>query len=314
MKTVLLFFVWAVISFSAHAAFPTKSVKLVLPFPAGGTTDLIGKMIKSTLEPVLKQTVLLDYRPGAGGTVGLSYASRQESDGYSMVLGSPTLILSPHLYKSLGYSWSDFIPVTMVGHVPIVLVAHPSVPVKGLSSLIDVARKNPGLINFGSGGVGTMNHLSVELLRITMGLDIIHVPYKGAQQASLGILSGEVDIGSGTVSFIAPFVNSTKLRGIVVLGPKQKLLPDVKTAEEEGYSWFEVSAWYALLVPKGTPDQTVEELNKAFGQASLTEEFKKTSEALGMVRMFTSVEDARRFVRREYFRWGNVIRKSDIKL
>jgi tripartite-type tricarboxylate transporter receptor subunit TctC len=200
MMMALERFVLALIAFfvlcGVHAQnYPTRPLRFIVPFPAGGPTDVLGRALAQKLGEQIGQAVVLDNRPGAGGNLGFELAARAPADGYTIVLGAPPLAISPHLYAKLNYDpVRDFVPISLVASMPNVLLVHPSVPVRTLQELVQLAKASPGKLNFGSGGAGTSNHLAGELLKSLARIEMVHVPYKGASQAMLGLIGGQVDI------------------------------------------------------------------------------------------------------------------------
>jgi tripartite-type tricarboxylate transporter receptor subunit TctC len=261
-------------------SYPSKPIRMVLPFPAGGPSDIVGRALGKQLSDQLGVSVVIDNRAGAGGNVGLSAAAKLEPDGYNIAVTTPGIALSQSLYKKLGYDpKNDFVPIARLASIENLLVVHPSVPAKTLREFVALARKNPGRLNYGSGGAGTTNHLANELLKSLQKINMVHVPYKGATMAAVALIGGEVDEVVVSVPSSLPFIQAGKLRPLAVLAEKRAgPLPDVPTSTEEGMPEFKMSIWYGLLAPKGLPaniakrlhDETIKALNSPALRKQLT--------------------------------------------
>jgi tripartite-type tricarboxylate transporter receptor subunit TctC len=297
----------------AHAqSYPTKPVRLVLPFPPGGGTDILGRILAQKLGEELGQQVIAENRPGAGGNVGAEYTVRQSPDGYTIVLCSPSISISPSLYKKLSYDPAkDLAPISLVASIPNLLVVHPSVPAKSLKEFAALARKNPGKLNFGSGGAGTTNDLGARYFIAENKLDIVMIPHKGANQAQTALLSGEVDVLVIGTAAAAPFVKAGKLRALAALGDKRDPeVPDVPTVAEAGMPWFTVNTWYGVLAPAGTPGPVINRLNAAFVKTLNDSATRKLLAARGADPLTSTPDEFARFIKSETERWGKVVRAS----
>src|SRR3989440_12135913 len=244
-------------------AWPSRPLRFILPFPPGGGTDILGRIIAERLTASLGQPVITENRGGAGGNVGAEAAARAAPDGYTIVLVAPSLAISPTLYAKLNYDpVKDFAPIGLVASFPNVMVTHPSVPAQNLREFIALAKSKPGGMNFGSGGSGTSNHLAGELLNLVAGIKLVHIPYKGVNLAMNGVLAGEVQLAFIGIPVPAPHITAGRLIGLAVLAPhRSPILPDVPTAEEAGLPNFDVTTWYAILAPAGTPRPIINRLN-----------------------------------------------------
>jgi tripartite-type tricarboxylate transporter receptor subunit TctC len=295
--------------------YPSKPIRFVLPFPAGGPTDLLGRIMGQKLAAQLGQPVVPENRPGAGGNVGTEYGAKQAPDGYTIVLASPSLSISPSLYKKLGYDpVKDFTSISMVAQIPNVLLVHPSVPVKTLKELVALAKANPGKLNFGSGGLGTSNHLGSELFKSLAGVNLVHIPYKGSNEAMVGMMGGHVDMVVIGVPPTLPHIKAGRVKPLAVLAAERlPYLPDVPTAKEAGIPNYEVTTWYDLIVPAGTPREIISRLNaewvKLAGEAD-TQEKMRTA---GFEPMSSTPEQANDFVKAEIVRWAKVIKDGNLK-
>ena len=302
--------------FSAAQKYPEKTVRLVLPFPSGAS-QILGHLVGDRLTEALGQPVIVDYRPGAGGTIGAEVAARSPNDGYTLMLTSVSLAISPSIYKTLKFdTLRDFTPITLIATVPNVLVVHPSVPAKNLRELVQVARAHPGKLSFGSGGIGSSNHLANELLMSLAKIRMVHVPYKGASIALTHILGGEIDLVVVTVPATIPFVTSGKLRGIAVLAPERvATLPGVPTTAESGMPQLVVITWYGLFAPAGVRPEIVGRLHADTVRIMKTPDMRNRLAAVGTdpAVSVTPAEFAAAF-RAETEKWARVIREAGIKV
>ncbi len=299
-----------------HAqAYPSKTVRLILPFPPGGGTDTLGRGIAQTLSAQIGQQVVADNRPGAGGNLGLELASRAPPDGHTIVLSSPLVAISPMIYAKLNYDpEKDLAPVTMVGFTRKVMVVHPSVPARTLRELVELARRNPGKLNFGSGGVGTSVHLTTELLKSLTGINIVHVPYKGTILALGALVAGEIDMVVGSMAPIVQLAKAGRLRPLVVLSETRgTALAHLPTAAEAGFPEVTDDTWYGMFVPAGTPRDVVNRLNQELRKTLTNPELVKRLDSVGVETRTSTPEELGRFVKSESVRFGKVIKSAGIK-
>ncbi len=300
----------------AHAqTYPTKTIRMIMPFPPGGPTDIVGRLVAAKLAEQLGQSVVADSRPGASGNVGLEIAAKSPPDGYTIVLSSPVIALSPLLYGKLNYDpWKDLAPIALVGTVRNVFVIHPSVPAKTLKEFIQIARRSPGKLNYGSGGIGTTTHLAPELLKSLEKLDIVHVPYKGSGLALIGLASGQVDMEVLAAPAALAQIQAGRVRALAVLSP-QRLpdLPNVPTAREQGFQNFDISVWYGVLAPTGTPRDIINRLNAELIKAVSAPDMKPRMALAGVEPLTSTPEEFGNFIRSEAARFDKVIKEAGIK-
>src|SRR3954467_13898016 len=298
----------------AQEAYPSRPVRFILPFPPGGGTDILGRLIAERLSASLGQPVVTENRGGAGGNVGAEAAAHSAPDGYTLVLVAPSLAISPTLYAKLNYDpVKDFAPIALVAQVPNVMITHPSVPVTTLGEFIAYARANPGKLNFGSGGSGTSNHLAGELLNLRTGAGLIHVPYKGVNLAMNGVLAGEVHLVFLGVPVPAPHIKAGRLRALAVLGRERSpLIPEVPTAAEAGLADFDVTTWYGVLAPAGTPRPIIQRLNAELTKMMQAPEIKERLAALGTDPLTSTPDEFGAYIKQEIAKWGDVIRKAGL--
>ncbi len=296
--------------------YPSKPVRLILPFPAGGPTDLLGRLLGLKLVETLGQPVVPENRPGAGGNVGAEYAAKQAPDGHTLVLGSTALAISPNLYRKLNYDpVKDFAPVSLVAQVPNVLLVHPSVPAKNLKELAAVARANPGKITFGSGGLGTGQHLAGEIFKSVAKVNMLHVPYKGSGQAMLSMIGGHLDMLVIGAPPTLPQIQGGKVRALAVLTAERlAILPGVPTARESGYPDFLVMSWYGMLVPAGTSRDIVQRLNGDLGRILAAPDTRERMAAGGFEPLTSPPEKFAAFILSETARYAKAIKSADLKL
>jgi len=299
----------------AAEAYPSKPIRLILPFPPGGGTDIIGRILSERMAADLGQPVVLENRGGAGGNVGAEAAARSAPDGYTIVLVAPSLAISPSLYKKLNYDpVKDLTPIGLVATVPNVLVTHPSVPAQTLAEFITLAKNKPGGMNFGSGGAGTSNHLAGELFNLLAGVNLVHVPYKGVNLAMNDLIAGQVQLVVIGISAAAPQIKAGRLRALAVVTPKRSpALPDVPTAAEAGLPNFEVTTWYGLLAPAGTPKPIITRLNAALGRAMHAPDLQERLAGLATEPVTSTPEEFGELIRSEMAKWGRVVRDAGLK-
>ncbi len=300
----------------AHAqAYPVKPVRVIFPFPPGGPTDLLGRAIAQKLSDQMGQQFVADTRPGAGGNLGLELAAKAPPNGYTIVLSSPLVAISPSLYAKLNYDPAkDLAPIAQVAVIQNVLLVHPSVPAKSLKELIQLARRSPGKFSFGSGGVGTTTHLAPELLQSLAKIRMVHVPYKGSGQALIGLIGGDVDLLIMAVPAAAGQIQAGKVRALAVLaGRRSPVIPDIPTAQEAGVDHFEVPIWYGFLAPAATPREIIVRLNGELVKALAAPDLKERLAAAGIEPVTGTPEQFAAFIKSETVRYAAVIRDAGIK-
>ena len=294
---------------------PSRPLRFILPFPPGGGTDILGRIIAERLTASLGQPVVTENRGGAGGNVGAEAAARSAPDGYTIVLVAPSLAISTSLYSKLSYDpVKDFAPISLVATVPNVMVTHPSVPAGTLAEFIRLAKTKPGEMNFGSGGSGTSNHLAGELFNIVAGVKLVHVPYKGVNLAMNDVLSGQIHLVVIGVPAVAPHIKAGKLRALALVAPQRAAaLPEVPTVAEAGLPNFEVTTWYGILAPAGTPKAIVTRLNAELVKAMHAPDLKERLEAMATDPATSTPEEFADYIKREIAKWGEVVRQAGLK-
>lgn len=295
--------------------FPAKPLRMILPFPPGGPTDLLGRTLGAKMAENIGHAVVIDNRPGAGGNLGVELAAKSPPDGYTMVLSSPLISISPLLYAKLNYDpFKDLAPISLAATIQNAMIVHPSVPAKTLKEFIAMARANPGKFNFGSGGTGTTSHLAPELLKSLAKINMVHVPFKGTGLGMIGLMSGQVDTLFIAAPIAAPQVNAGKVRALAVLSEKRTAaLPNVPTAKEAGLDDYVVPIWYGLLTSTGTSRDNIQKLNAEIAKALGSREVSEKFAAAGIDPNPTSPEQFAGFIRSESVRYAKVIKDAGIK-
>ena len=296
-------------------AYPTKSIRMVLPFAAGAPSDLLGRIIAQRMSEQMGQGVIADNRAGAGGTIAVANVAKSPPDGYTILVTSPAVALGPLLYSNVGYHPTrDLVPIARLVTVENVMLLHPTVPARTLKEFVALSRAHPGKLNYGSGGPGTTNHLANELLMSLEKLKLVHVPYKGATLATVGLMAGEVDQLIVGVSSSLPLIRAGKVRPIVVLSNKRDpLLPDVPSAAEAGFPGFVMPSWYGMLAPAGTPRDIVNILYKEVVRAFEHPTLKSQMAAAAINPWLGSPEDLLNLIRTETARYEKIIQSAGLK-
>jgi tripartite-type tricarboxylate transporter receptor subunit TctC len=293
--------------------YPARPLRLIVPTAPGGGTDFTGRLVAAKLSEAMGQQVVVENRGGGGGSVGADNAAKATADGYTLLLGSiATHAVNPALYKKLPYDHlKDFAPVSLIGTVPNALVVHPSVPVKSMQEFITYAKANPGKINYGSSGVGSPPHLSMELLRSITGINLVHVPYKGAGPALADLLGGQVQAMCTSLAGLINFVKSGRVRALGVTTAKRNpQLPDVPTIVESGVPGYDVTIWYAVFAPVATPKAIVDKLNAEMVKALNSSEMKERMALQGMDPAPSTPAELTAFVKAESAKWAKVAKDS----
>lgn len=309
----------ALISFSAHAqaAYPDHPVRMVVGFAAGGSTDVVARIVANKLGALLGQSVVVENKAGAGGTIATDVVAKSPADGYTLLFGTSSHAINATLYKKLPYDpVNALVPVSVVAGVPMVLAVNPSVKANTAKELVEDIRKNPGKYSYGSAGKGSAVHMAVELLQFQEHLKLTHVPFRGASQAIQSVISGDVQFITDAVSTAAPMIQSGRLKALAVTtATRSSVLPDVPTMKEAGYANYETSLWNMVMVPKGTPAPVIEKLSAALQTAVKDSEVRQRMEKIGVQPIVDSTPDkAARFVQAETRRWAEVIKAANIEL
>jgi tripartite-type tricarboxylate transporter receptor subunit TctC len=301
----------------AHAqAFPNKPVRLVVPFPPGGPLDTVGRALAQKLTEAWGQSVIVDNRPGAGGNIGADLVAKAAPDGYTVVMGAlSTHAVNPSLYAKMPYdAIKDFAPITLVAITPNVLVANPSLPVNSVRELVAYAKANPGTLAFGSGSNGSAGHLAGELFKADTGTDLLHVPFKGAAPAMQALLSGDIQLMFDNLASASAQVKAGKLKALAVTTARRSpLAPDLPTMAESGVPGFDISTWFGLLAPAGTPPEIVGRWNAEVGRILRTPDMRERLTAMGAEPAPDSPAEFAQFIASEAAKYARIVKVSGAK-
>jgi tripartite-type tricarboxylate transporter receptor subunit TctC len=306
-------------SLAAGASFaqdyPSRPVRMVVPFSPGGSTDTLARIVGQKLTERSGQPVIIENRAGAGGHIGADQVAKSAPDGYTLLLGGVPHAISASLYSKLPYDLArDLKAIAEVASFPSAIVLHPSLPANSVKELIALARARPGQLSFGSAGIGSPNHLALELFQAMAGVSMVHVPYKGSGQLVGDLLAGQVQLASMGLPVAMPHVQSGKLRAIAVTGAaRSPLLPDVPTVSEAALPGFEVTSWYGVFGPAGLPGDIVVKLNSEIGSAVTAPDVKERLAALGAEPSVKAPDQFARYVRQEITKWAKVVKDSGAK-
>ena len=308
----------AFLSFSAAAqSYPSKPIRLIVPFAAGGGNDNIARLVGKRLTDSVGQPLVIDNRPGAGGVLGAELAAKAAPDGYTLFLGGVgSHAVNPNLIEKLPYDpIKDFAPVILLAQAPLILVVHPSVPARTFAEFVAYARNNPGKLNFASNGNGSSSQLAAVMFDSMAGAEMVHVPYKGLAPALTDLLSGQVQLMFSSVVAILPHIKAGKLRALAVTGAgRLPSLPEVPTIAESGFPGYEASSWYGILAPAGTPRDIVTKLNAELSKALAQPEVRNSLLADGAEPVGGTPENFAAYIRSEKERMGKLIRDAKIRL
>lgn len=296
----------------ALAAYPERPISLVVGFAAGGPTDVMARAIASEMGSELRQSVVVENKPGAGSNVAAQFVARAKPDGYTLLMVAVTSAINQTLYAKPGFNlMSDFEPVGIAGKVPSVLVVHPDVPVKTVGELVSHAKSNPDKISFGSSGNGTSIHVAGEMFRTQAKIDATHVPYRGSAPANLALASGQITFMFDNVPTIWPFVEAGRMRALAVT-TQQRLesAPGLPTMAESGFPDFDVSSWYGLIAPAKTPPQVTQRLNDALQKVLAKPEFQARMKGMGVVLEKSTPASFGQFIQSEINRWAPIVQAS----
>jgi tripartite-type tricarboxylate transporter receptor subunit TctC len=309
--------VGASLAYAQSAVYPNKPVRWVVPFPPGGSADIMGRMIGQDLAKALGQQVVIENRAGASAIVGSEYVAKSAADGYTLLQANVSqMTIHPSLYPRLPYDpLKDFAPVTVLGIVTSVMVTTPSLPVASVRDLVALAKKRPGQLNFTSSGAGSSTHLTGELLKQRAGIAMTHINYKGSGPALTDVMAGFVEIMFENLPSALPFINANKLKVLAVTGKdRSPVLKSVPTLAESGFPGFDMVSWQALVAPAGTPKGVVDRLNTEVAKVLKTPEMKEKMTGLGTDVVANSPEQFAQYLREETAKWSKIVKDAGIKL
>jgi tripartite-type tricarboxylate transporter receptor subunit TctC len=303
---------------AAHGQeWPAKPLRIIVPFPPGQGADIIGRLLAERLSPPLGQQIVVENRPGAGSMVGTAFAAKQPGDGYTLLIGgSSAIVINPHLYPDPGYdTLRDFIPITNIASLPMVICVNVSFPAHSIQDLIRIAKERPGEVIYGSSGNGSSHHLIQALLASMAGIKLTHVPYKGSAASMTDLVGGRIMMLADTLPATMPQVKAGKARAIGITSMKRsRFAPDVPTLDEQGLKGFDAIAWAGLFVPAGTPVPILDRLNAEVVKAVNAPVTQKRFHELSMETIAGPRLDFDRFVKAELVRWGKVVKMSGAKI
>lgn len=302
------------LAFSAHAAYPEKPVRLIVPLSAGGGMDTVTRAVAAPLAEKLGQTVVVDNRAGGGGSIGAELTRDAPKDGHTLLMASATFVIHPLLYPARYVPTRDYATITQVTRQPYVLMVHPGIPAKNVRELVAYTKANPNKINYASAGQGSLIHLTTELFKVRTGADMNHVPYKGMGGAYVDMLSGRVQAAFPSIISVLPHLKSGKLRALAVSSAQRSgSLPDVPSLQETGVRDFDVSQWYGLFAPAGTPRPVIDRIHREVTEILKTAEMQKRMAGDGADGVGSTPDQFAAYVKAESMRWAEVIKKSSIK-
>ncbi len=304
-------------AFSAHAAtYPDRPITMVVPFPPGGPTDLVARVLAKQLADQMGQSIVVENKGGANGTIGMQAAANAKADGYTMLYNTSSIALSPNLYSKLNFDpEKDFAAVSSTATVPMVLLVHPSVPANSVEEFIAYAHANPGKLSYASAGNGNVTHLTAFLFTQSAKIDAMHIPYRGSAPGMVDLVGGQVDFMTNTLNDSLPFVRDGRVKALAITSAKRSdLLPDVPTLGETVMPGFESGAWQGIVVPSGTPEAVISRLNEETLKALESQEVKDQLGKQGTQILGSSAADYQKYISSEIVRWGDVIRAAGVKL
>jgi tripartite-type tricarboxylate transporter receptor subunit TctC len=312
LRGALLSFAFALTVTAAE--YPSRPIRVVIPFPPGGTSDILTRIMAEKLSPALKQPVIVDPRPGAGGVIATNIVANASPDGHTLYMAFVSHAINPYVYEKLPYDTEkNFVPVAMFAVSPNVVVVTPSLPVKSIKDLIDLAKAKPGAINFGSAGIGTNSHLSGEMLAYMAGIKMSHIPYKGAPQANADVVSGAIQVHIPSMPVTMPLIQAARLRAIAVTSTRRSpVLPDVPTVAET-LPGYESLAWYGFVVPKGTPRAIIARLDAEVEKAVKSQDLIDAMSKQGAEPTYRKANEFGEYIKAELKRWGLAVKAAGLK-
>ena len=298
-------------------SYPEKPLRLIVPFPgAGGGADFVGRVVGQKLAERLGQPVVIENRPGAAGNIGIDMAAKAQPDGHTLLIGTPSLTISPSLYKKLGYDpTKDLAPISLVSEVPNLFIVRPGLPVKTLGEFIDYARANPGKLNFGGSGIGSSTHLATVLFLSLAKLDMVNVTYKGSSQALVALIGNEVDLVIIGPPAAQAHILTGRVKALAVMRDRRLAsLPQVPTMQEAGLEKSEVTTWYGLLAPAATPRAIINRLNREWNAAATMPDTREKMQSAGIETLAGTYAQFANLIKMEIARWAKVVKDADIRI
>jgi len=304
------------LSTAGAQSYPTRSITIVVPFPAGGSADTLARLLGARLSEKFGQAVVVDNKPGVGGNIGTDLVAKAVPDGYTLLLAPSSISIAPHLYKKLAYDpIKDFAPVTLIGNIPMAVVVNPNFPAKSIKELIAMAKEKPGAIDYASAGNGTTNHLAVEQFKQITGIELTHIPYRGNPLAVLDVIGGRVPVFFDFVLTALPHIRDGKVRVLATTGLKRsEVLPDVPTVDEAGVPGFEAGTWFGIYAPAKTPRAIVDKLNTETLAAIADPAIEKRLKGLGVDIIAKGPKELGDLTKSDLEKWGPIVQKAGVKL
>jgi len=299
----------------AQTAWPSKPLRIIVPFTAGGSTDTVARILADKLSPRLGQPVVVENRAGAGGTLGTALAAKSDADGYTMVIAtSSTMGVAPNIYKSLQYDpVRDFQPVTLLGTATILLALHPSVPANSVTELIALAKQEPGKLTFASGGNGSISHLVGEYFKLMAGVDMVHVPYRGDTEMLTDLVGGRVSLAFGTAVAYLPYTEKGALKALAVTNPQRSpIVPKLPTVDESGLKGFDAIQYFGLLLPAGVPQAVVNRLHKESVEILKLPDVRERLQGLGFDIVGNTPAEFAAFLKADRDKWGKIVKDAGV--
>ena len=296
--------------------YPNQAIRMVVPYPPGGPTDITARVVAAEMSKTIGQSVVIDNRPGASGMIGSEMVTKATPDGYTLLANASIHVINPSVYPDMRFdAIKDFTPITQLAQVPLVLVVPANSPIKSVKDLVEYAKANPGKVNFGSAGSASAQHLAGESFKIAAGIQMQHIPYKGSAPALTDLAGGQLQLMFDSMPSATPMINSGKLRAIAVTTTtRAKARPDLPTIAESGFPGFDISTWYAYWAPKGTPADVVEKLAASAAQALKNPEVIAKYEAMGAEPVGSTPAQFAAYVESEAKKWSEIVKKSGAKL
>ena len=302
-------------AFAQASTYPNKAIRMVVPYPPGGPTDLTARVVAAEMSKILGQSIIVDNKPGASGMIGAELVARAEPDGYTFLANASLHVINPHLYPEMRFdALKDFVPITQLAGVPLVLVVPNSLPVYSVKDLVEYGKKNPGKLNFASSGNASAQHLAGESFKVAAGIEMQHIPYKGSSPALADLVGGQVQLMFDSMPSAMPFIKAGKLRAIAVTTLKRaQALPELPTISESGYAGFDIATWYGYWAPKGTPMAIVNQLSQAASQALKLQSVQDQYAGMGAEPVGSTSAEFAKYNETELVKWEKIVRASGAK-
>ena len=301
--------------YAAAQGYPAKPVRMLVAFPAGGSADIVARVLAQKLSESVGQNFFVDNRPGAGGNFAFEALAKADADGYTILNSTPGIVINPSLYRKVNFKIDDFVAISLVGEAPLLIMAHPSLPANSIPELVKLAKSKPGAIRYASAGNGSSSHLASEVFRMMAGIDMLHVPYKGGGPALQDVIGGQVELTALPIAESMPLVRSKRVKALGQTGTKRSSVgPEIPTLEESGIKGYNVTTWYVVFAPAKLPRDLVTRLygdiDKVLKRADTQEKFKE----VGVDIIGTNPEQAAAFVKTEFDKWAKAIQASGAKV